>query len=166
MDGQIQRCLNTPFFSTFGVHAYREIRDLVALAILSQHFSLIRLSSAPQLLENLFGGNIYMPSYIARRREHRQHSDLNFTLCDDYQKEHSGASRACTWLSLLRLDINSASRQPHQLMVNLARTHLLPANGRRRRTPWPNDKMKLASARLLKVRRTATPSTRQCDLAF
>ena len=87
-----------------------------------------------------------MPSLIARRREHRQHSDLNFTLCDDYQKEHSGATRACTWLSILRLDINSASRQPLSLIVNLARTHLLPANGRRRPKAWPTDKMKLASA--------------------
>ena len=84
---------------------------------------------------------------VTERQQHRlQHPDFNFTLCDPKTgKEHSGASRACTLLALLRLDVHSLIRQPSSLVKSLCRAHLLPVNGRRRAARgWPNDKLRLA----------------------
>lgn len=51
-------------------------------------------------------------------------SAADFATCADLWKEHSGATRACTWLAILRFDYHSLTRQPTGMMVNLARRHL------------------------------------------
>jgi hypothetical protein len=82
-------------------------------------------------------------------------SDWNFTHCAKVYKEHSGASRECVWLSVLRLDMHSLLRQPPELVMKLAQDHLLPSNARRN---WPQNRLKF----LLHVMAAAHQQDERC----
>ena len=47
--------------------------------------------------------------------------------CADWSKEHSGATRDCTWLAILRMDYHSLSRQRSSQIMSLLRERLLHA---------------------------------------
>ena len=47
----------------------------------------------------------------------------DFASCADVWKEHSGATRACVWLAILRFDYHSLTRQQSGVMINLVKQH-------------------------------------------
>ena len=89
----------------------------------------------------------------------------DFAACADLWKEHSGASRACTWLAILRFDYHSLTRQPAGLMIQLARRHVTaegwharPAEAR----VWPRNVMRVIIAVLALVH--GAPERCQIDM--
>ena len=89
----------------------------------------------------------------------------DFASCARLWKEHSGASRACTWLAILRFDYHSLTRQPAGLMIQLARRHVTaegwharPAEAR----VWPRNVMRVIIAVLALVH--GAPERCQIDM--
>jgi hypothetical protein len=72
-------------------------------------------------------------------------ADPAYASCADLWKEHSGASRACTWLAILRFDYHALTRQQNGMMIDVVREHI-PTG-----PPWPSIVKRFAFAQKMNL---------------